>query len=199
MSPSAGTSPTRPAAHAAPVRPSLATMRTRQLLPVLVLLTLVGLTACRDEPNRSAERTVGIVTATIRHVAAQRLDPDDTAAPSSTIADGDLPVVFVVNVGEEQLSAGVQADVVSALRDEIDVRFSDARDEAIDTAEPMEPVRDGGVLIVLNGVPKLGNPAMVTVEIYKTRNEHVKLVFSAVPAAEEWEITETSEVQLDAA
>lgn len=198
MNPAAGSSPALPAAHVAPVRPSLATMRTRQLLPVLVLLTLVGLTACRDEPNRSTERTVGIVTATIRHVAAQRLDPDDTVVPSSSLVDDDLPVVFVVSVGEEQLSAGVQADVASALRDEIDVRFSDARDEAIDADAEMEPVRDDGVLIVLNGVPKLGNPALVTVEIYKTRHEHVKLVFSVVPVGEEWEITETSEVQLDA-
>lgn len=180
-------------------------MRTRQLVPVLVLLALVGLASCRDEGNGSAERTAAVVEATIRHVASEHppadaLDDDDDASENSGDDgdDGDLPVVYVVSVGEEELSAGIQADVVSALRDDIEVRFADAREEAIDETAPTAPVKDGGVLVVLGAVPKLGNPVVVPVEIYTARHEHTKMLFSFVPSGDAWDITSTSEVPLDA-
>lgn len=166
-------------------------MRSRQLLPVLVMLVLVGVVACGDEGNKSAERAVAVVEATIRHVASEH-------PPAEGAEAGDLPVVYVVSVGEETLSAGIQADVVSNLRDEIEVRFADAREEAIDETAPTAPVKDGGVLVVLGEIPKLGNPAVVPVEIYTARHEHIKMVYSFVPAGDVWNITSTSEVPLDA-
>ena len=39
-----------------------------------------------------------------------------------------MPVVYVVSIGEDGISAGAQADVASTLRDEIDVRFADERE-----------------------------------------------------------------------
>ena len=173
---------------------TLATMRTRQLVAALVLLPIVGLVGCNDEGGRSAERATEIVAATIRHVAAEHPPADDADDPESD----HLPVVYVVSVGEEPLSAGIQADVVAVLRDEIDVRFSDDRGEAIDGTAPTEPVKDGGVLVVLGAVPKLGNPVQVPVEVYIARHEHLKLVFTFAPSGDDWDVTQTSEVPLDA-
>lgn len=166
-------------------------MRTRQLLPVLAMLALVGVAGCRDEGNKTAERTAAVVEATIRHVASQHPLAEDAEV-------GDLPVVYVVSVGEEALSAGIQADVVSALRDDVEVRFADAREEAIDETAPTAPVKDGGVLVVLGDVPKLGNPVVVSLEIYTARHEHTKMVFSFVPSGDQWDVTASSVVPLDA-
>lgn len=166
-------------------------MRTRQLVVACVLLPIIGLAGCGDEGGKSATRRTEVVTATIRFVAA------DVRSSDVTVPD-ELPVVYVVSVGEESLSAGLQADVVAELRDDIDVRFSDSRDEAIDETTPTEQVRDDGVLIVIGEVPKLGNPVAVPVEIYHARHEHTKVVLTFVPAGDEWEVTATSEVPLDA-
>lgn len=170
---------------------TLAQMRSGRLVVALALVSIVGVAGCNDEGNKTAERRSDIVTATIRQVVAE-IPPAEDAEP------GDLPVVFVVSVAEDPLSAGAQADVVAELRDDIDVRFADAREEAIDDTAPTAPVKDDGVLVVLGEIPKLGNPVSVAVEIYLARHEHTKVVYTLAPSGDEWEITATSAVPLDA-
>lgn len=76
--------------------------------------------------------------------------------------------VFVESVDEAGIPLAVQADVVNLLEDELSVRFIDAWEEAIDTAEPGDPVRDAGVLIGLGAVDvEERSPVRIYVDRYR--------------------------------
>lgn len=140
-----------------------------------------------------ANDDAAIVTAAVRAVSRAGVPADD---PDRT------PVVYVVSVAEGGISAGVQADVVSQLRDEVDVRFADERTEAIEESDPAAPVPDEGVLVVLGDIADTGRPVVVTVEIYRNADEWSKSLFTFAPATSPadgaWEVTATSEVPLAA-
>lgn len=75
--------------------------------------------------------------------------------------------VFVEAVDEDPIPLAVQAEVVRRLEDETAVRFIDTREEAIDSAEPGDPVRDDGMLIGLGPVGDTGHrPVRVYAERY---------------------------------
>ena len=180
---------------------------TGRTAPLLLLAAGIGLAlgACGDDDapddptiettasTLPASDDVAIVTAAIREVASEGVPADD---PERT------PVVYVVSVAEGGISAGVQADVVSQLRDEVDVRFADERAEAIEDSDPAAPVPDEGVLLVIGDIAETGRPIVVSVEIYRNAEEWSKslFTFAPVPSSEDgtWDVTETSEVPLDA-
>jgi len=180
--------------------------RRRALVVLLVTTSLAGLlVACGDDDD---DVVVGVgaaslpiapnqdlIVSAIRHVAALRPRDDDG-----------IPIVYVVRTGEHELSAGVQADVAAALRDHIDVRFADAREEALDESEPEAPVRDGGVLMLVGDLPEQSEPASLAVEIYYAANDRLRSILTletepaggtAPPDSMVWQVTATSLVPLD--
>lgn len=162
---------------------------TGRTLASLALLA-VTLTGCGDDDaDADGVRAADVLTAAIRDV----VDGQPVAADD----EDHRPVVFVVGVGEKGIEAGVQAEVATELRDDIDVRFADAREEPIESGADDEPVRDSGVLLLVSDVPESGNPIEMSVEIYRSLSDWTKAIFTFTGADENWSVTATSLVALD--
>jgi len=158
-----------------------------------VVLVAAGLAGCdgsaRDEMSRDAQ----VYVVTIRNVVAEE--------PPS--ADPDvLPVVYVISVGEEDIAADIQADVAAELKDEVDVRFADARAEAVLADDDEVPVRDHGVLVAIGALaPESDEDAVdVEVEIYRSEADWSRVVVTVGRrSSSQWTVTSTSVVPTDEA
>ncbi len=121
-----------------------------------VVLVLVAAAACSDgEESAAADRTAQVVEAIVRDYAAE------------VVVDGDaVPVVFVAEAGDgAELTIEVQVATVDAVHDDVDVRFVDDREEAIDTDADGSPLKEPGVLLGLGPIPA-DDPVVVEVERY---------------------------------
>jgi hypothetical protein len=124
----------------------------RSIAALLGLCTLVG--ACTTL-SPSKERASEVYVTIVEWFAAQsRADP---------------PLrVFVEPRGEgSSISVDVQADVITAVEEVASVRFIDARDEALeDLGDEVVVVRDNGILLALDPVPKDKAALVVEVDEY---------------------------------
>lgn len=154
------------------------TLRTRFLGVGLILVALAS--GCGDGPAGD-EREVGIYSAAIRWLVDQGGGDEGGTVFEET--------VYVEAVGDEDIPLSVQAAVVARLEDFARVRFIDARDEAIDTAEPGDPVRGGGLLIGLGPVrPRDGSPVRLYADRYAKAEHEVAYDLSLEPAGDRWRV-----------
>ena len=161
------------------------TVRTTGAAALLVVIA-GGVAGCDRDDVAAGSRQVDVLVLAIRDVVSGEgvSDPDDA-----------LPVVYVVGSGEHTVAATVQSDVAAELHDEIDVRFADDRDEAI---EPDQRVTDSGVLLVVAEIPEDGGPIDVPIEIYRSERDDSTVVFTFAEGASSWVVTATSLVSPDA-
>ncbi|MDP2292295.1 MAG: hypothetical protein Q8M22_13985 [Actinomycetota bacterium] len=120
--------------------------------PLALIVGLSCVTAACTDLSPSKERASDVYATIIRSFA------DDSEA--------DPPLkVFVEPRGEgSSINVDVQAEVITAVEDVAEVRFIDARDEALeDTGDGVLVVRDGGILLAFGPVPN--DAADVTVEV----------------------------------
>jgi hypothetical protein len=82
------------------------------------------------------------------------------------VALDELAVVFVESLGPAEIDLDVQVKVISHFEDQADIRFIDSRHEALEETDG-SPVRDGGLLLGLGGVP-LDGSWDVRGEVYRT-------------------------------
>jgi hypothetical protein len=146
-----------------------------------VLGVMVG-GSCRgssdDEMSRSAQIYLAVIEAVLAH---------EPAAPRD-----ELPVVYVVPVGESHIPAAVQADLADVLHEEADLRFADQRSEAVLVDEERMPVRDSGVLIAIGEVPESGEPVDVDVEVYRSVDDSSTSAFTFARRSSQWTVTSSS-------
>jgi hypothetical protein len=152
-------------------------------VPAGVLVALCALGACSTASGDDDDaRTAGLYEAVLRWaIAAEGLRPDE---------DGDLPVVYVVASDGSSVAPEVQVDVVNALLEEADLRFSDARDDALDAGEEGQPVKDEGLLVVIGTVPPEGVLVEMGVELYRTDDQTSAFVLGLAGSGERWNVTE---------
>lgn len=151
----------------------------------LVVAIATVVVACDQNDDAAGSRQVDVLVVAIRDVVG-----DQPAANSGET----LPVVYVVGVGEHEVAATVQSDVAAELHDEVDVRFADERDEAIESEEVDQPVPDSGVLLMVGDIPEDGNSIDVSIEIYRSERDGSTVVFSFAERASTWVVTATSQV-----
>jgi hypothetical protein len=141
---------------------SVAAVRCR-LLAALSLATV--LLAC-DADEKSQSPIAQVLTAIVRD-AADQLPPGDDPE--------DLPVVYVISGTDASLPSTAQAAVANAVNGEIDVRFADGRDEAVDDSKPGVPVRDQGGLVAVGHLSEEelenGEPVEIDVELYRSEGQ----------------------------
>ena len=94
---------------------------------VVAAATSVG---CDGPRSEELSRDAQVYIAAIRDVVGEEPPPADPEM---------LPVVFVIGVGEEQIEASVQAEVVGELDEDVDVQFADARSEVVLQDEARRP------------------------------------------------------------
>lgn len=132
-----------------------------QLIAFFVVVVL-GAAACGADHRTAADnRAIAIYSAVIRVVA-----PPQGTTPTTPLSD---PVFVVAANTRAPISLQVQAGIVDVLHDFATIRFADERSEAIDTADPHQPVHEGGVLITLSKIP----PGRTNVTIEAQRYERI--------------------------
>lgn len=99
-----------------------------------------------------------------------------------------LPIVFVNGADGETVPVDVQALVVKPLKDDIDLRFVDVRDDAILLEEIDEPVKDEGVLITLAAPPETGSTVQFEVDVYRSANEEQQYLVTLAGAGTRWSV-----------
>jgi hypothetical protein len=129
-----------------------------------------------------------VIIATVRDVLTEQPPPADP---------DDLPVVFVVGVGEHEIGADVQAEVTRELDEDAVVRFADERDEAVEEDEAHVPVIDAGVLLVLGEVPGEGDTVEVAVEVYRSDQDWSRRVLTIASGPSQWTVTSSSVLPAD--
>jgi hypothetical protein len=145
----------------------------------------IALAGCGSSSDAEDSRPADVFVATIERVLADEPplpDPDE------------LPVVYVVPLGESEIGATVQADVASEMHEVADVRFADESSEALDEDEPGQPVRDDGVLIAIGDVAERGNPVEIEVDVYRSEDDSSSLLFTVSRRSSQWTVTSTSVV-----
>jgi hypothetical protein len=110
---------------------------------VMGLLTLVGCTS-DAAPERATVTPEGAYVAIVQWElgqAAPVLDDDGNVEP---------PVIYLASVLGGTIDAGVQAEVVATIDESAVIRFADDPRDARDEGLEGEPVKDDGVIIVLD-------------------------------------------------
>jgi hypothetical protein len=166
----------------------------------LVLVALFVVTACGDggdEHHAGTDRTAGVYLAALRWAAASMAGAP-TSAPSGSDGDGDgdgdgggdgdRPVVYALALSGDAIPTAVQVVVVKQLRDDVVVRFADARTEALDGGEDTEPVRDDGLLVSLGPVPAEGDDVTLAAELYRDRDDDHAYQLTVKLTGETWEV-----------
>jgi hypothetical protein len=151
---------------------------------------VAALASCDGPADDEMSREAQIYLAAVSEVIAEQV-------PTST--DDELPVVYVVPVGESEIDATVQAEVAGELHDLADVRFADERSEAVEEDEDDMPVRDDGTLVAIGEVPPEGEPIDVEIEVYRSAEDSSHFVFTFAPRSSQWVVTSTSVLPLDGA
>ena len=151
-------------------------------------IVLIG---CSGDTSTHDESVAEIYATAIQWL----LDDGDVAAGTTDVR------VFIEASGDEPIPLEVQAGVVNRLEDSMAVRFIDARDEAIDTSEPGDPVREDGFLI---GLGPITDTERVPVGLYADRYRDVRDIVAYELALDrrggDWQVTGTPErVPVDAA
>ena len=110
---------------------------------VMGLLTLVGCTS-DAVPERAT------VTPEGAYIAIVQWELDQT--PPVVDDDGNVepPVIYLASVLGGTIDVGVQAEVVATIDETAVIRFADDPRDALDDGLEDEPVKDDGVMIVLD-------------------------------------------------
>jgi hypothetical protein len=147
----------------------------------VLALAVVALVACASDGSPSGpDRTVGVYEGIIRWSLSDEPAPPTQSKP---------PVVYVVTVDGDSLSPGAQTDVVRDLKDDVTVRFADHRAEAIDDRAPGDPVRDGGVLLLIGAVVHGTGPLAVDLTVYRSASAERPTRVRLEQRAEDWTVT----------
>ncbi len=134
----------------------------RRALTLACGVAVLGVACGGDDTTGATERHASAWEQVIRVVGLADAPP---------VAEGDpLPVVFAYEVGDDDVPAEVQVEVVNALLDEADVRFVDDPDVVVDVEDGGDQgvVDDDGVLVVMETPPESGSEATVEVVRYRT-------------------------------
>lgn len=153
---------------------------------IVVPAALVALGGCDHPSSAVGDRQKVVVEVAIR----QAVEWYPTA-----VVDGELPVVYVVRMGEQKLAATVQAEVIEAMHDTVDVRFADLRDEAIQADQPDLPVKDAGVMLLVGDIPDEGSRVDLPIEVYVDATDRRAAVLAVARSGAEWAITSSSLVE----
>jgi len=154
-------------------------MRATRYISVVVGLCSFFVGCTNLSPSKS--RASDVYAAIVRSFATQ---PEDKPPLK----------VFVEPRGEgSSISVDVQADLITAVEDVAEVRFIDARSEALEENEAgVLVVRDVGILLAFGPVPNDASDVVVEVDEYVNDTNLATHRFVMHRSGEEWVIDDTS-------
>jgi hypothetical protein len=134
----------------------------------------IGLSACTDETSPEEGTDAAIYAEVLRHV-------------NDVPTVDEAPLLFVRPVAGHTIDLSVQAKVVKALDDVATVRFVDEDDEVVLVDEPLEPVRDDGVVVTIGAIARVGSRAEVVAERYVDRRHVRELCVALRQVGDAWQ------------
>jgi hypothetical protein len=154
----------------------------------------LALGACSsDKPGVKPLKTADAYVAAIRWY----LDENPQPTPTSDEPAPDPLIVYVAPDSGKAISSVAQANVVedmADLKDVVTVRFADVRDDALDTDAENQPVKDGGVLLLVGEVQQGPPPVDVDVSVYRDANDEHDYVMKVVRSGDEFISSSVTEV-----
>jgi len=83
------------------------------------------------------------------------------------------PLVFITTTDGSAISATTQAKVIRDADDQVKVNFVDKREDAIDTQDPVDAVKDDGLLLTVGPIPSdARNSVELEVALYTNYIDH---------------------------
>lgn len=114
---------------------------------------------------------------------------DFVLADQLPVADDEpLPIVYMIGTDGKTVAADVQAMVVKPLKDDVELRFVDLRDDAIVIEEPDQPVKDDGVLVTLAPPPPTGSTVQFEVEVYRSTADEQQYLVTLAGGGTLWKV-----------
>jgi hypothetical protein len=158
----------------------------RSLLRILAVVGLMAAaSACTSDGDEPAGLgTADAFTAIVGWQVAQS-GPPTTGQP--------LPVVYIAADDGTTIDPSVQATVAGNTVDMAKVRFADARDDAIDVDVEAKPVKDDGVLLIVDKFdPKGATDVPVGVAVYHDASNEQHLVLTVAAGDQGARVTSSS-------
>jgi hypothetical protein len=151
----------------------------------------VGSCGGDDDHVSAAERDAGVYEVVLRDLVLSDLPP--------TADEDPLPVVYVFGAEGTTIPVDIQVNVVKPLKDEAEIRFVDAREDAVLDEVPEgddreEPVRDNGVLVTFGALPETGSTIEVEVDIYASVGEERAYDVTLAGGPSRWKIRSAAPV-----
>jgi hypothetical protein len=145
-------------------------MRARRIFLVAGLVALAGCGSSTAKP-----RAIGTADAYLAIVTWElgQLGPPAT--------DASLPIVYIATEDGKSIDAGAQAKVVKAIVQQAKVRFTDVRDDAIDTQVTDAPVKDGGVMLIVDKLDDTTSSRLeVPIIVYHNKSDQQRTTLTMV-------------------
>ncbi|MEM9607928.1 MAG: hypothetical protein AAGA99_10950 [Actinomycetota bacterium] len=133
----------------------------RRVSRLLVGAAAVAMTvaACAGEVASSDDRKTQIYATALDWL----LDRPDTE-----VGDVEEPLIYIEHLGSDAIALAVQVDLIDRYDDVVELRFVDARTEAVDESVSDAPVREGRVLI---GLGPISEENELRAEVYRSSSE----------------------------
>ena len=135
-------------------------------LGAVALAVLAGVGCTSDpEPER------GTVSSENAYIAIVEWEIDQTEPVVDDDGEVELPVIYLAAASGETIEVGVQANVVSTVDDTAVIRFADQAADALDAGTAGEPVKDDGVLMVIEEFEVGAPTADARVSLYRSTDD----------------------------
>ena len=156
----------------------------------LVVLAIVG---CTSDP----EPELGTLSPEAAYVAIVEWEIEQTEPVVDDDGEVVLPVIYLAAASGETIEVGVQANVVATVDDTAVIRFADQAADALDTGTAGEPVKDDGVLMVIDEF-EVGSPtADARVSMYRSTDDDTTWILELTATDTGVDVSDAAEV-LDA-
>jgi hypothetical protein len=157
----------------------------------LGVLAVVG---CTSDPTPQS----GTVAPETAYVAIVRWEIEQNEPVLDEDGDVEIPVIYLAAASGETVDVGVQANVVATVDDTATIRFADQAADALDDEAVGEPVKDDGVLVVIDEF-EIGQPtADARVMRYRSIDDETRWILELTATEAGVDVTEAVEV-VDAA
>jgi hypothetical protein len=149
-----------------------------------ILMTLVACTTADDDPREGDGREAAVYES----VLVWMLDEEPQRASDDVSDERAGWTMYVTSRHEEPIGVDVQAFIVEALDDRVDVRFIDERTEAVEDGDERQPVREDGILVGLGAVPPEGDSVDVYVDRYREIDDIQAFDVAVRRRGDTWEV-----------
>ncbi len=148
---------------------------------VLAALVSVG---CAGEVASQDDRESDIYAEALAWIVAR---PD--------VADAeDAPPIYIEHLGPDGIPLDVQVELIEHFDEsDVELRFVDGREEAVDETLDGMPVRDGSVLVGLGPISD-DQPTELRAELYRDLDDVTAYRFTLSRTDGEWSLAEAPEV-----